>query len=147
VLARASIRAGAAYGLAVIPVTFAALLLGDFVAVALDTLAPASQPWIRIVLSLAALVVPALAVFTFLAVRSRQRGRFWPGLGPHFLRAGPLYTLVILIVIYYAIAHTAPDFWMVRPFLVVTGLVAVTGVAVDAVFAARTRTTISASAA
>ena len=145
--ARASIRAGVAYGLAVIPVTFAALLLGDLVAVALDTLAPASQPWIKIVLSLAALLLPALAVFTFLAVRARQRGRFLPGLVPHLLRAGPLYTLVILLGIYYAIAHTAPDFWMVRSFLVVTGLVAVTGLAVDAVFSARTRATISTSAA
>jgi hypothetical protein len=128
-------------------VTFAALLLGDFVAVALDTVAPTSQPWIKIVLTLAAFVVPGLAVFTFLAVRSRQRGHFLPGLGPHFRRAGPLYTFVILIVVYYAIAHTAPDFWMVRSFLVVTGLVAVTGLAVDAVFAARTRAPISASAA
>jgi hypothetical protein len=36
---------------------------------------------------------------------------------------------------------------MVRTFLIVTGLVVVTGVAVDAVFAARTRATMSASAA
>ena len=137
---RRSLRAPLSYLLAGPAVTLAAILLTALGAVALDLTTPARhQVWLEPLLVLGAPVVCAAVVFSLLALRLQRRGLFHPGVPPHLFRAGPLYLVATLLALYYWIAHTYSDFWMVRHLLVVSFLVAVTGVLIDA-FVARIST-------
>ena len=134
---RRSLRAPISYLLAGPVVTLAAILLTDLGAVTLDLTTPARhQVWLEPLLLLGAPVVCAAVVFSLLALRLHRRGLLRPGVPPHFFRAGPLYLVATLLALYYWIARTYSDFWMVRHLLVVSLLVAVTAVLVDA-FVAR----------
>jgi hypothetical protein len=117
-------------------VTFAAILLTDFGVVMLDLVDRAQGDlWLGIIVVVGAPVISAAICFSWLAKRLQRRGLLHPGVGPHFFRAGPVYVVAILLAVYYWIGHRYPDFWMVRHLLMVSFLVAVTAVTVDAVVA------------
>ena len=133
---RPSLRAPISYVLAGPPVIFAALLLTDLGASILGTANPArQQAWLEPVLVLGAPVASAAVVFSLLALWLQRRGLLHPGVQSHLFRVGPLYVIAALLAVYYWVARTYSDFWMVRHLLAASFLVAGTAVIVDAVVA------------